>query len=208
MMAALVNHLWQSTLVAAVAWLATLALRRERAGVRYGVWLAASVKFLVPLSWLTTLGARIGWRPVVVASFVPYQMTVETSAGLWPQQAVRVSTMPAVMDLTHRLFTVLPDVLLAVWVSGALALTAIWLVRWRRISKIAQASTPLTRGPIVEALRRIEMHSGSHVGSPSLHQRDHSNLACSAFSRRRSSGHRGSTNSSRSSRSTPSSSTR
>jgi len=65
----LLNHLWQSTLVAVVAWLATLALRRERAAVRYGVWLAASLKFLVPLAWLTTLGARIGWRPVVVASF-------------------------------------------------------------------------------------------------------------------------------------------
>jgi len=156
----LLNHMWESTLVAVVAWLATLALRRDRAAVRYGVWLAASLKFLVPLAWLTTLGARIGWRPVVVASFVPYQMTVETSAGPWPDQAVRFSAVTPAMSLTHRLFTVLPDVLLGVWAAGALALTAIWLVRWRRISKIARASTPLTRGPVVEALRRIEMRLG------------------------------------------------
>jgi len=156
----LLNHVWQSTLVAVVAWLATLALRRDRAAVRYGVWLAASLKFLVPLAWLTTLGARIGWRPVVVASFVPYQMTVETSAGPWPDQVVRFSAVTPAMSMTHRLFTVLPDVLLGVWAAGALALTAIWLVRWRRISKIARASTPLTRGPVVEALRRIEMRLG------------------------------------------------
>ena len=34
MMASLANHLWQSTLVAALAWLVTLALRRNRAGLR------------------------------------------------------------------------------------------------------------------------------------------------------------------------------
>ena len=77
----LLNHLWQSTLVAVVAWLATLALRRDRAAVRYGVWLAASLKFLVPFGWLTTLGAGSDWRPVVVASFAPYQVMVETSGG-------------------------------------------------------------------------------------------------------------------------------
>jgi hypothetical protein len=46
------NHLWQSTLFAAAAWLLTLALRRHRAQVRYWLWLAASVKFLVPFALL------------------------------------------------------------------------------------------------------------------------------------------------------------
>jgi len=156
----LLNHLWQSTLVGVVAWLATLALRHDRAAVRYGVWLAASLKFLVPLAWLTTLGARAGWRPVVVASFVPYQVIVETSGGPWPEQAVRFSTTPAAVSTTPRLFMALPYVLPAVWVAGSLALMAIWMVRWRRISKIAQASTPLTCGRVVEALRRIEARLG------------------------------------------------
>jgi uncharacterized protein (TIGR03435 family) len=156
----LLNHLWQSTLVAVVAWLATLALRRDRAAVRYGVWLAASLKFLVPLAWLTTLGARIGWRPVLVASFVPYQVMVETSRGPWPEQAVRFSAMPAAVSMTHRFFMVLPYALLGVWAAGTLALIAIWMVRWRRISTIARASTPLTRGPVVDALRRIETRLG------------------------------------------------
>jgi bla regulator protein blaR1 len=160
MMTGLLNHLWQSTLVALVAWLATLALRRDRAAVRYAVWLVASLKFLVPLAWLTTLGTRIGWHPVVVASFVPYQIIVETSAGPWPEQAVRFSAMPPAMSTTHRLFTLVPDVLLGVWAAGALTLIATWLVRWRRISKISRASTPLTHGPVVESLRRIEVRLG------------------------------------------------
>jgi hypothetical protein len=59
---ALVTHLWQSTLFVLVVWLAAMALRRNRAGVRYWFWVAASVKFLIPLSLLVGLGARFEWR--------------------------------------------------------------------------------------------------------------------------------------------------
>jgi hypothetical protein len=41
MTAALMNHLWQSTVFAAVAGLLTLALRSNRAETRYWVWFAA-----------------------------------------------------------------------------------------------------------------------------------------------------------------------
>ena len=56
----LANHLWQSTLCVAVAWLLTLALRKNRAAVRYWIWLAASVKFLIPFSLLVSAGAPSG----------------------------------------------------------------------------------------------------------------------------------------------------
>ena len=55
------NHLWQSTLFAAVAGLLTLALRKNQARVRYWLWLVASLKFLVPFSLLTSLGSRMAW---------------------------------------------------------------------------------------------------------------------------------------------------
>ncbi|MBV9744962.1 MAG: hypothetical protein JO099_14460, partial [Acidobacteriia bacterium] len=54
------NHLWQSTLFAAVAALLALALRKNRAQVRYSLWFAASIKFLVPFSLLVNLGAQLG----------------------------------------------------------------------------------------------------------------------------------------------------
>jgi len=57
------SHLWQSTLFAAAAWLLTLTVRKSRAAVRYWIWLAASVKFLVPFSMLVSVGNQVEWRP-------------------------------------------------------------------------------------------------------------------------------------------------
>src|SRR5207244_1058213 len=56
------NHLWQSTLFAAIIALATLAFRRNRASVRHALWLAASMKFLVPFAALIALGGAFGAR--------------------------------------------------------------------------------------------------------------------------------------------------
>src|ERR1700759_2899013 len=55
----LANHLWQSTLFAVVATVLSLALRRNHARVRYRLWLAASVKFLIPFSLLVGLGGHL-----------------------------------------------------------------------------------------------------------------------------------------------------
>ena len=41
-----------------------LALRSNRAQVRYWLWLAASMKFLVPFAALVALGGQFGWRVV------------------------------------------------------------------------------------------------------------------------------------------------
>lgn len=64
---ALVNHLWQSTLFVFVVWMATLALRGNTARVRCWLWMAASVKFLVPLSVLVSLGEQFQWRDTPAA---------------------------------------------------------------------------------------------------------------------------------------------
>jgi bla regulator protein blaR1 len=42
------NHLWQSTVFAGLVGLMMLFLRKCMASVRYGLWLAALVKFLIP----------------------------------------------------------------------------------------------------------------------------------------------------------------
>ena len=56
-----VDHLWQSTLVAAAVALLTLVFG-ARTRHAYGIWLAASVKFLIPFAALTSLGAQLEWR--------------------------------------------------------------------------------------------------------------------------------------------------
>ena len=161
MASGLVNHLWQSTLVAALAWLVTLALRRDRAGIRYAVWLAASLKFLIPFSVLTSFGERFGWRPIVVASFTPHEVLVDAGGPGLLERAVRiVANEPAHASLMQTMINLIPDVLVGVWAVGAVALLATWTVRWQRASRIAKSATPLTESPLVEALRAAERRAG------------------------------------------------
>lgn len=158
---ALANHLWQSTLVAAIACVVTLALRRERAAVRHGVWLAASLKFLVPFAVLTSLGTRFGWRrPIVVASFTPYDVIVDASGGLVPPTAVRFAARSVPHPVVTAVADVLPAAMAAVWVVGAIALVALWVVRWRRVANVVRASRAIEHGPIVDSLRRAEHRAG------------------------------------------------
>ena len=58
------NHVWQSTLFAGVIAILTIALRDNRARLRYGLWLAASVKFLVPFATLAAVGGLLEWQQV------------------------------------------------------------------------------------------------------------------------------------------------
>jgi len=161
MIADLANHLWQSTLVAGLAWLVTLALRRDRAKVRYGVWLAASLKFLVPFSALTSLGAQLGWRPMVVASVTPHEVMVNAGGTVFPEQALRIAAhQSAGMSTIRSVWDAAPNVLLAIWAVGATVLIAAWIARWRRLSAIARTSAPLEGGPILETLRAVERRVG------------------------------------------------
>jgi len=47
-----------------------------------------------------------------------------------------------------------------VWLTGAIAVLAIWLVRCRRVAAIVRASTRVNDGPELAALRRLERRAG------------------------------------------------
>ena len=70
------NHLWQSTLFALAVWVIMLALQKNRAAVRHRLWLAASVKFLVPFSVLASIGSHFQWQTTSVAPPLPLTMIV------------------------------------------------------------------------------------------------------------------------------------
>jgi bla regulator protein blaR1 len=63
MIGGLTNHLWQSTLFVVAAGLLAIACHKNRAPIRYWLWLSASLKFLVPFSLLVSLGSHLGWLP-------------------------------------------------------------------------------------------------------------------------------------------------
>src|SRR5688572_6734339 len=72
MTADIFNHLWQSTVCAAAVALLSLVFRHNRAALRYGLWFATSVKFLVPFAALAALGSLVQWQqaPAPIRSVV------------------------------------------------------------------------------------------------------------------------------------------
>lgn len=59
MIGALTDHLWQSTLFVLAAALIAAALRKNGAHIRHAVWVAASVKFLLPFAVLMGVGGAL-----------------------------------------------------------------------------------------------------------------------------------------------------
>src|SRR5688572_27887205 len=134
----LANHLWQSTLFAAVAGLLTLFLRKNHARARHWLWLAASVKFVVPFSLLIAVGSQFEWRtaPAVAptVSLAIGQITQPFASPTIPAEAT--SEGPAVSPLISAL-------LAAVWLGGCTVVLSFWWVRWRRIRTPLQTASPL-----------------------------------------------------------------
>jgi uncharacterized protein (TIGR03435 family) len=159
MTAFFLNHLWQSTLCAGVVALLTLALRHNRARLRYGLWLAASVKFLVPFAALAAAGALLEWRDVpaplrsVVAS--PVARTVNAPfGGMWMD--------PAPMVAAKVLPQWIAPLLVAVWACGFAAVALRRVRQWRQIRAAVRASTPFA----VEA--GVEIRTASTVLEPGV----------------------------------------
>lgn len=156
------NHLWQSTLVATAATLLTLLLRKQHARARYWIWLAASVKFLIPFSFLVEIGDRLAWRRQSAQAVRPaLYFVVEQISQPFTKAAVRAaSSQPASVapsNLTH-----LFPWLVAVWFAGFIAVLLVWTIRWHRISKAVGLATPLHEGREVGILRRVERAGGLH----------------------------------------------
>src|SRR5438309_1862890 len=106
------NHLWQSTLFGGVAALLALALRQNRAQVRYGIWLAASLKFLVPFSLLLAIGNRVEWQTAQTAALPLSPAIGQMSEPFSPMTFAR-SAAP-VPEPTSSV----PAILLLAWVCG------------------------------------------------------------------------------------------
>jgi bla regulator protein blaR1 len=136
MLTGIVNHLWQSTLVAAAIAALAATLRDHGAHVRYWLWLAASVKFLVPFSLLASLGStffRAG-APLVDLADLPATL------------GVIAEPMPAAAA-----WTPLALVLLGVWIVGFAGVMCRWVVRALNVGSLLRASVPFAGALAVPA---------------------------------------------------------
>jgi bla regulator protein BlaR1 len=123
MTSALFNHIWQSTLFAAPVWLLTLLLRRNAARTRYWLWLAASVKFLVPFSLLVTAGSYLDTRSAGA---------VDVSAPFTIEPSFVMPLAPASASIVQHAPNRLPEFLFAGWAIGFLAVLIAWCRQWLR----------------------------------------------------------------------------
>lgn len=162
---AFANHLWQSTAFAAAAWLLTILLRRNSARVRYGVWLAASVKFLIPFSLLIALGGLLPkpTQPVAPAVYAAMKATEQPFADI---SVGPITSAVQTLTLTQRIAADIPAILVALWLVGTLTVLIIWFQRWRKASFCLHEAVPAGHGRELEILRRLEARVGNGRHSP------------------------------------------
>ncbi|HSS13782.1 MAG TPA: M56 family metallopeptidase [Rhizomicrobium sp.] len=110
MIAALLDHLWQSTLFAVAVAALALPLRRYAARLRFALWLAASLKFLAPFSALVLLG-----RWLLPAAIIPGAESGAVLASLKPAM-LPFSAGPILAPPT----VITAQVLMLVWAAGTL----------------------------------------------------------------------------------------
>jgi bla regulator protein BlaR1 len=137
----LANHLWQSTLFAAAAGLLAVALRKNRAPVRYWLWLGASVKFLVPFSLLVSMGSQFDWRTARAAAPIQFPAVMDQISQPFalPASAPSLANLPAVSSNG-------PTVLLCAWLCGFLLVAVSWIRQWRRIRAAVRSASPMDLG--------------------------------------------------------------
>jgi beta-lactamase regulating signal transducer with metallopeptidase domain len=139
MIGLILDHLWQSTLFVAAAGLLTLFFRANGAGVRYGLWLSASLKFLFPLALLTASGTAISnllprELPPPPAMTALDGVAQPFSSGLGGiVQAKLVPVQP--WDWTTTLAVI--------WLIGFFAIVTLWFCRWLNLRALARSAVPI-----------------------------------------------------------------
>lgn len=147
--AALVNHLWQSTVVVGIAWLLALALRKNQARVRYWVWMAASAKFLLPFSLLMAAGEWLRTlMPATAVARPAVANVMEQVAQPFPQTQLFDATAPVAAQRANWL----PTVLLAIWACGVLFVAIRFARGWWKVYAARRAALPLALAADVPVL--------------------------------------------------------
>ena len=138
MIAALLDHLWQSTLFCGVVWVVARLCHSNSAALRHGLWLAASLKFLLPFAALYGVGALAG----LPAAVEPRLFDPAVHAAL------------PLMTPTTSLQVVVPEagagglsLLAAIWSIGACAIAARWMLAWRAAALLVRAARSAPGAP-------------------------------------------------------------
>ncbi len=147
------NHVWQSTIFAGTVAVLCFALRKHRASVRYWLWLAVSVKFLIPVSLLIDLGSRLGPAAVPVIAPTPISSIVRDISQPFALAvpAPFLTSVPSAPSHT-------PTILFAVWLCGFAVSASCWLRAWLRMRSAVRFAAPVetVRGLDSKSIRVME----------------------------------------------------
>ncbi len=153
------NHLWQSTLFLGIVALLALLLRKNQARIRYWLWMAASAKFLIPFSLLVTLGSHLPWSGHAEVPKTSAYVAIEQMSEPFLQVTAANAPMviPVAQPAAPRVATsILPSMLVAVWLSGFITMMSFWCLQWWRISRLVRSAKPLIEGREIDLLRKAE----------------------------------------------------
>ena len=132
------NHVWQSSVFAAGVWLLTLLVRRNHARVRYWLWFAASVKFLLPFALLTSLANQVEWAPATQQRW-SQAVPVAVAQINEPFSPEIVTATPAPAATVGSAWS---TVAFLVWGLGVTAVIVVRLQLWRRVRQLVRLSKP------------------------------------------------------------------
>jgi bla regulator protein BlaR1 len=141
MIGEITNHLWQSTVFAFAIALLALAFRKNRAEVRYWLWLSASLKFLVPFSLLIGVGVQV-WNALPSENIATHAAGPSVS-----QTAVEIiqpfpETFGTVSSAQHTNRWI-PIAILSLWAFGFLCVVLMRTRSWLRVRAVVRASAPI-----------------------------------------------------------------
>jgi uncharacterized protein (TIGR03435 family) len=137
----LANHLWQSAVFAGAIWALTLALRKNRAAVRYWLWLAASVKFFVPFSLLVRATSHLGWHTIVLTDTAQWSSVAEQISQPFTTSAAL--TVVRTQEVASATSNPIPAVLFGIWVCGVIVGIIFWFRCCCQVRTALRAATPL-----------------------------------------------------------------
>jgi TonB family protein len=156
---AFANHLWQTTLVVLLAWIATVWLKRVPARTRHAVWLLVFAKLLWPsaaLLFVAQFGVSKLTRLLVKTDLPTASFTlVFENAQPLGEFAAPFATVEFADYATRTSHNELYCLLTGVWVLGL----SLWLVGWqyrrRLFARTLRSGQPITAGRAFESLQRL-----------------------------------------------------
>jgi beta-lactamase regulating signal transducer with metallopeptidase domain len=122
--AGLLDHLWQSTLFAGGAGLLALMLLRNPARLRFRLWFAASLKFLIPFAALSAVGQSLSRLfPATVPRLV---LEIQPAAQ-------NLSAPASMLVIQHHAGFNLAPLFAGIWLAGFAAVLGSRLKHWLRL---------------------------------------------------------------------------